>query len=82
MTTDAQPSEEALKATAYEYELERLIHDFVRCALVGAPSEATLHQLDRLIAVVKHPLINRNLKSMARQVHNPRPPCPRFAPRP
>jgi len=70
------------KATAYEYELERLIHDFVRTALVGSPSEATLHHLDQLIDTVRHPTINRNLRSMRRQVTNPRPPCPPFASRP
>lgn len=72
--TDDKP-----KATAYEYELERLIHDFVRTALVGSPSEATLHHLDQLIDTVRHPTINRNLRSMRRQVTNPRPPCPPFA---
>lgn len=74
--TDDKP-----KSTAYERDLELLIHDFVRCSLVGTPSEATLHQLDRLIELVTHPTINRNLKSMRRQVTNPLPPCPPFASR-
>lgn len=72
--TDDKP-----KSTAYERDLELLIHDFARCALVGSPSEATLHQLDRLIDLVAHPTISRNLKSMRSQVTNPRPPLPPFA---